>query len=193
MHAHLTLRRRPDPLSNATAGSGSTLDITALLTNLIKEKEQNLPPFSKKHLAESKGYSHRGKALAHVNVIDADYNCNTLYAVIPKRTRKVDPARLYNPNVVYLSPQQSSVEISPQQLQSPAPKAQASYRQPGLIELQRYETRYPDLILRSDSRSISQEQLATELKTMMRLYEGTVIASPRQSPPSRRDAVWKLR
>lgn len=36
--------------------------------------------------------------------------------------------------------------------------------QPGLIESQRYDPRYPNLLLKPDSRPISQEQLASEVK-----------------------------
>jgi hypothetical protein len=39
-------------------------------------------------------------------------------------------------------------------------------RQPGLIELQKYDPRYPGLLLQPDSRPISQEQLASEVKSI---------------------------
>ncbi|KAF2107222.1 hypothetical protein BDV96DRAFT_654068 [Lophiotrema nucula] len=39
-------------------------------------------------------------------------------------------------------------------------------RQPGLIELQRFDPRYPGLLLQPDSRPISQEQLASEVKSI---------------------------
>jgi hypothetical protein len=44
--------------------------------------------------------------------------------------------------------------------------AQYPQRQPGLIELQRYDPRYPNLLLQPDSRPISQEQLASEVKSI---------------------------
>jgi hypothetical protein len=47
-----------------------------------------------------------------------------------------------------------------------APKTQHAQRQPGLIELQRYDPRYPGLLLQPDSRPISQEQLASEVKSI---------------------------
>jgi hypothetical protein len=39
-------------------------------------------------------------------------------------------------------------------------------RQPGLIDLQRCDSRYPGLLLQPDSRPISQEQLASEVKSI---------------------------
>jgi hypothetical protein len=39
-------------------------------------------------------------------------------------------------------------------------------QQPGLIELQRYDPRYPGLLLQPDSRPISQEQIASEVKSI---------------------------
>lgn len=168
--------RRTDPSSDATAGGGSTLDMTTLSIDPIKEKERRSPPFGKKRPAESEGHGRRGKAPAHVDVVDSDYNRNIPHAVIPERTRKAD-ARLYDPNVpstLASSPQRIGAEGSPQQPQSPAhplphrsaPKAQSSQRQPGLIELQRYDPRYPGLLLQPDSRPISQEQLASEVKSI---------------------------
>lgn len=50
---------------------------------------------------------------------------------------------------------------SPKPSVSPTPP-----RQPGLIEIQRYDPRYPGLLLQPDSRPISQEQLASEVKSI---------------------------
>ncbi|KAF2864714.1 hypothetical protein BDV95DRAFT_508584 [Massariosphaeria phaeospora] len=50
-----------------------------------------------------------------------------------------------------------------------APKPQyspAQQRHPGLIEIHRFDPRYPDLLLQPDSRPISQEQLASEVKSI---------------------------
>jgi hypothetical protein len=95
---------------------------------------------------------------------------------MPGRTRRAD-ARLYSPHAtsaVIPSTHGSTVEAVPQQRQSPArplphrsdPKAQSGQHQPGLIELQRYDPRYPDLLPQPDSRPISQEQLASEVKSI---------------------------
>jgi hypothetical protein len=62
------------------------------------------------------------------------------------------------------SSQPQSVARQPQRT---VPKPQYSQRQqPGLIELQRYDPRYPGLLLQPDSRPISQEQLASEVKSI---------------------------
>ena len=67
-----------------------------------------------------------------------------------------------------------STQFQASQPQSPArplphrtvAKPQYPLRQPGLIELQRYDPRYPGLLLQPDSRPISQEQLASEVKSI---------------------------
>lgn len=48
----------------------------------------------------------------------------------------------------------------------PAPPKPTPDRQPGLLNLQRNDPRYPELILQPDSRPISQEQLAAEVKSI---------------------------
>jgi hypothetical protein len=126
-----------------------------------------------------------------VEVVVADYDRNIPHSVAPDRARKSDALRLFDPNQAPTnasSPQRSATEapsdwsrdaikssqIQPSQPQSPsrplphrsAPKAQYPHRQPGLIELQRYDPRYPGLLLQPDSRPISQEQLASEVKSI---------------------------
>ena len=51
---------------------------------------------------------------------------------------------------------------SPKPAASPVPSRQ----QPGLTEIHRYDPRYPGLLLQPDSRPISQEQLASEVKSI---------------------------
>jgi hypothetical protein len=58
----------------------------------------------------------------------------------------------------------SQPQFPPQHL--PYRPAQYPQRQPGLIALQRCDPRYPALLLQPDSRSISQEQLASEVKSI---------------------------
>jgi hypothetical protein len=123
-----------------------------------------------------------------IEVADADFNRNIPHKVRPERTRKSESTRLFDPNQAPTgtsSPQPSATEASSDwprditkgsrsQPQSPSrplahrstPKAQYSQRQPGLIELQRYDPRYPGLLLQPDSRPISQEQLASEVKSI---------------------------
>ncbi|KAF2270250.1 hypothetical protein CC78DRAFT_196553 [Lojkania enalia] len=53
------------------------------------------------------------------------------------------------------------------QAYSPKPEYTTSQqRQPGLTELPRFDPRYPNLLLQPDSRPISQEQLASEVKSI---------------------------
>ncbi|OCK77900.1 hypothetical protein K432DRAFT_406929 [Lepidopterella palustris CBS 459.81] len=49
---------------------------------------------------------------------------------------------------------------------NPPPQQQQQLRQPGIIEIQRSDPRYPGLLLQPDSRPISQEQLASEVKSI---------------------------
>jgi hypothetical protein len=114
-----------------------------------------------------------------VDVADSDYDRNIPHSVMPERNRRSDAPRLFDPKQAStntFSPQRSGVEPSSDrsgegQPQSPSrplsnrstPKAQ---RQPRLIELQRYDPRYPGLLLQPDSRPISQEQLASEVKSI---------------------------
>jgi hypothetical protein len=131
MHTRLTLHRRTGWSLDATAGDGSTLDITALSVESEKEEERWSPPFGKKLPAASAGQP------AHVDVVNPELDCT-----MPGRTCSAD-ARLYNPNVtsaVTSSTHRSTVEALPHQRQSPlphrsAPKAQFGQRQPGPIEL----------------------------------------------------------
>jgi hypothetical protein len=126
-----------------------------------------------------------------VEVADADFDRNIPHTVKSERTRKSESSRLFDPNqppTGISSPQPSAIEPSSNwsrdlnkgnqahssQPQSPvrplthrsAPKTQHSQRQAGLIELQRYDPRYPSLLLQPDSRPISQEQLASEVKSI---------------------------
>jgi hypothetical protein len=60
-------------------------------------------------------------------------------------------------------PPQSPARSLPHRIAS---KTQYPRGQPGLIELQKYDPRYPGLLLQPDSRPISQEQLASEVKSI---------------------------
>lgn len=64
------------------------------------------------------------------------------------------------------SPSPRPTTVSPQYSQPHTVKLPKSTRQPGLLELQRYDPRYPGLLLQPDSRPISQEQLASEVKSI---------------------------
>jgi hypothetical protein len=175
--------RRSDHSSDATAGDRSTPDITALTLEPSKDARQPSPPSSKKRPADSEHQGRRGKAPSHVEVAEADFSKQI-------RPKAQDP-RLFDPNhpakgtssPYQTTPEPSSewsneatksAQIQPSQPQSPArqiahrtaSKPQTAQRQPGLIELQKYDARYPGLLLQPDSRPISQEQLASEVKSI---------------------------
>ncbi|KAL5119298.1 hypothetical protein ACEQ8H_002785 [Pleosporales sp. CAS-2024a] len=172
--------RRTDPASEATAGRGSTPDINDLTLEPEKELRQSSPySYSgKKRPADSEGHGRR-KAPSHVEVVDSDYDRNIPHSLVPEHARKADAARLFDPNQPTThgaSPQPSptSPPYQPSPTRSPsrplphrsAPKAQYPHRQPGVIELQPTDPRYPGLLLQPDSRPISQEQLASEVKSI---------------------------
>jgi hypothetical protein len=100
-----------------------------------------------------------------VDVVDSDYNRNIPHTIMPERARKPEATRLFDPNQAPPAASQPQSPSRPLPHRS-APKAQYSQRQPGLIELQRYDPRYPGLLLQPDSRPISQEQLASEVKSI---------------------------
>ncbi|KAH8698017.1 hypothetical protein GQ44DRAFT_779325 [Phaeosphaeriaceae sp. PMI808] len=136
--------RRTDPSSDATAG-GSAPDITSLSLDTEKER-QSSPYLGKKRPAESEGHGRRGKASSHVDAIDLDYNNASPQTSVTESSQPQSPSRL----LAHRS----------------APKTQHAQRQPGLIPLQCHDPRYPGLLLQPDSRPISQEQLASEVKSI---------------------------
>lgn len=180
-----------DQSSDGTAGDGSTPDITGLTLESGKEPRQPSPPSGKKRPAESEHQARRGKAQSHVEAADAsDYSRHIPYKTASDRNRnKSQDARLFDPNQVSKStllpttPEPSSdwsneatksTQLQPSQSPSPArpklqrtvPSPQKSQQQPGVIELQQFDSRYPGLLLQPDSRPISQEQLASEVKSI---------------------------
>ena len=157
-----------------------------------KEPRQSSPSSGKKRRADDEFPGRLGKAPSHVEVADADFSRQIPYTIASDRTKpKLQDPRLFDPKQAakgtsspYHStpepPSEWSVEAAKSaqfnttQPQSPArplphrtvPKPQYPMRQPGLIELQRYDPRYPGLLLQPDSRPISQEQLASEVKSI---------------------------
>jgi hypothetical protein len=71
-------------------------------------------------------------------------------------------------DVRQLHANQTSGHKEPRHQQAPPQTHQIrrTTRQPGLIDLQRCDSRYPGLLLQPDSRPISQEQLASEVKSI---------------------------
>jgi hypothetical protein len=97
-----------------------------------------------------------------------DHKQTTRGASSPYQTTP-EPSSEWSAEATKSSQFQSSQPQSPtrQPAHRTVPKPQHSQRQqPGLIELQRYDPRYPGLLLQPDSRPISQEQLASEVKSI---------------------------
>ncbi|KAF1961918.1 hypothetical protein CC80DRAFT_199924 [Byssothecium circinans] len=176
--------------SEATAGGGSAPDITALSL-----EQGRYSPSGKKRPADSDLSARPGKAApGHTEIYDPDYSRDIPHTITPERRHKSKPrdSRLFDHRGTKStsSPQPSTAEqpsewsveanrsqnfsIQPQARRGPAaqtyqPKPTASPalpRQPGLIEIQKYDLRYPGLLLQPDSRPISQEQLASEVKSI---------------------------
>ncbi|KAF2477583.1 uncharacterized protein BDR25DRAFT_320839 [Lindgomyces ingoldianus] len=171
--AALQIRAVTEQVSEATAGGGSTTpDLTNL--SLVETAKGRQSPYSgKKRPAESDFNARRGKVPGHTEIYDPDYSGNIPQTMISEQTRsKIADPRLFDPSKVTKGtstpdpPSEWSSapkSFSPKsQYHSPQPQRQP----PGLIDIQRYDARYPGLLLQPDSRPISQEQLASEVKSI---------------------------
>ena len=216
----INMDRRSDYSSAATAGDRSAPDIGGLTIDSGKDSRQSSPPSGRKRPAEHEFTSPRGKGPSHVEVVDSEYSRQIPHTVVSDRTRpKPQDARLFDPKQSTKgtsSPYQTTPEPSSEwsaeatkssqfqspQHQSPArtnqrsiPKPQQAQRQPGLIELQRYDPRYPGLLLQPDSRPISQEQLASEVKSIyagLTMVETKCIHVDRAQAAAAQDSDTKL-
>ena len=125
-----------------------------------------------------------------MDLADADFSRQIPYTVPVDQNRSVaQDARLFNPNKDYKGASTSpsvpepSSDWSNEAIKGPPSqhpqseillnpsipshrRANKPQRQPGLIELQKYDPRFPGLLLQPDSRPISQEQLASEVKSI---------------------------
>jgi hypothetical protein len=161
----------------------SSPDIAALSLNV--EGRHASPPSSKKRRADFELQARKGKVPSHVEIADQDYSRSIPVTAEGENARpRPRDARLYNPKhntKVARSPRRSTTEplsepssdygLSQDSPRSPTKqsqpiRSQPTQRQPGLIELQKYDPRYPGLLLQPDSRPISQEQLASEVKSI---------------------------
>ena len=149
---------------------------------------QASPPSSKKRRAEFEPQARKEKVPSHVEIVDPEYSRNIPYLTKAENNRpRAHDSRLYNPKhgaKGTRSPRRTttgplserSVDVDPTQQSLDSPNKQprtirskpsnVHSRQPGLIELQKYDPRYPGLLLQPDSRPISQEQLASEVKSI---------------------------
>ncbi|KAF1834907.1 hypothetical protein BDW02DRAFT_316532 [Decorospora gaudefroyi] len=199
----IMLKLSSDQSSIATAGDRSTPDIAGLTLEPLKGSRQSSPPLGRKRpAAEHEFTGRKGKAPSYVETADPDNSIHIPYTIGPDRTkpRSQDPG-LVEPKQSARgasSPYQTTPEASSEwsaevnksgHFQSSQPQSHARQpalgtihkpsnpqRQPGLIELQRRDPRYPELLLQPDSRPISQEQLATEVKS---IYSGLTMLENR--------------
>lgn len=192
-----------DQSSDATAGGGSTLDLTTL-SLLDTAKGRQSPLSGKKRPAESEFHARRGKVSGPIEIYDPDFSRDTPNAIVPDcpQPKGANP-RLFDSKQTSsrytVSPYRStpepssewSVEVNRSQFQPsqpnqpPSPHGKLSHRgtapqafgnkpqnnpppqrQPGLIEIPHVDPRYPELLLQPESRPISQEQLASEVKSI---------------------------
>ncbi|EMD85834.1 hypothetical protein COCHEDRAFT_1118043 [Bipolaris maydis C5] len=177
--------------SIATAGDHSAPDIATLTLGSGKGSVPNSSPSGRKRPAEHEAFGHRGKALSGLDVSDSDYSRKISYRITSDKVRSESPdPRFFNPKQNAKdtsSPHRSTPEPSSEwsgeatkstKLQSPqprspvriqprsTPKPQNAPSQPNLTSHPQYDERYPDLLLQPDSRPISQEQLASEVKSI---------------------------
>ncbi|XP_014552868.1 hypothetical protein COCVIDRAFT_109140 [Bipolaris victoriae FI3] len=182
--------------SIATAGDHSAPDIATLTLGSGKGSVPNSSPSGRKRPAEHEAFGHRGKTPSGLDVNDSDYSRKNPYGVTSDKVRSESPdPRLFNPKQNAKgtsSPRRSTPEPSSTwsasawsaeatkgtKLQSPQPRSpvraqqrstqnpQNASRQPTLTSHPQYDERYPDLLLQPDSRPISQEQLASEVKSI---------------------------
>ncbi|KAI1669328.1 EST1-DNA-bind domain containing protein [Pyrenophora tritici-repentis] len=192
--------RRSDHSSVATAGDRSAPDIGGLTLESEKEPRRTSPTSGRKRSAptEHEFTGRKGKAPTHVEVVDSDYSRHIPHTIVPDRLKtpksqdprlfdhKLSPRGTSSPHPTTPEPSsawstdvtKSSKLPSPQpqsserQQQQTTSKPQQSQRQPGVLHLPRTDPRYPNLILQPDSRPISQEELASEVKS---IYAGLIM------------------
>ncbi|EDU43821.1 conserved hypothetical protein [Pyrenophora tritici-repentis Pt-1C-BFP] len=196
----LSIRFRSDHSSVATAGDRSAPDIGGLTLESEKEPRRTSPTSGRKRSAptEHEFTGRKGKAPTHVEVVDSDYSRHIPHTIVPDRLKtpksqdprlfdhKLSPRGTSSPHPTTPEPSsawstdvtKSSKLPSPQpqsserQQQQTTSKPQQSQRQPGVLHLPRTDPRYPNLILQPDSRPISQEELASEVKS---IYAGLIM------------------
>lgn len=170
------LKLRSEQTSAAIAGDSSSLEIAGLTLENVKESRTS-PLASNMRFDDSESH------------VDSEFSRKMPYTVPSDRVKpRSQETRRFKPRYEtksVLSSHQTTGKPSEELLtniqnlpqshsQSPgrlascrlASRQQHLRRQPGLLELQRHDPRYPGLILQPDSRPISQEQLASEVKSI---------------------------
>lgn len=182
--------RNSDILTKATGDNDparqASPDIAAL--SLDPGQDRQTSPTGRKRRADSELHAGKDKLPWHLETANPEYSRENTHSNKGENIRsKRHDARLYNPKQNGRGPMsprrtttkplsEHSVDVdttkkSPELPDKPqglvkTQLSQAPSRQSGLIELQKYDLRYPGLLLQPDSRPISQEQLASEVKSI---------------------------
>lgn len=180
-YADISTRNQP-----AEDGSAhlSSPDIAALSLDHGKETK----PSGRKRAAEFEHHARKEKIPSNVDIGDPDYPRDNPVKTKAEKKRIIQQnARRYKQNQgtrgtasphrsvtehprerpINASASQKHIGLSNQQHRYiKSQPLQTESRQSGEAELQRYDPRYPGLLLQPDSRPISQEQLASEVKSI---------------------------
>lgn len=210
--------RAPNTFTRNIDASGThTPDIAGLSLDSATDR-QTSPSSGKKRRAESDFKARRGKAPSHVEIVDPDFSRDIPFSPTSDNARpRTHDTRLFNHKQAaknstasyHTTPEPSSEtsanDAKRRQQHSASPvdrqgkarlqTSSTTPRQPGLIELQKYDPRYPGLLLQPDSRPISQEQLASEVKSIyagLTMVETKCIHVDRAQAAAPHDPTQKL-
>ncbi|KAI1690375.1 EST1-DNA-bind domain containing protein [Pyrenophora tritici-repentis] len=167
----LSKRFRSDNSSVATVGDRSASDIGGPTFDSEKKPLRTSPTSGRKRSAptahEFTGY--KGQALSHAEVADPDYSRYTpsLYLTTPEPSSGWSTDATKSSKLASSQPQSSD-----RQPQRTIPKPQPSQRESSILHPPHTNPRYPSLILQPDRRPISQEELASEAKS---IYAGLMM------------------
>src|SRR6186713_1984611 len=90
-------RKAADQPSEATAGTGSTPDLTTL-SLLETTKGRHSPYLGKKRPADADFHGRRGKIQGPTEIVDPDYARDIPHTIMPERSRpKHTDSRLFDP------------------------------------------------------------------------------------------------
>ncbi|KAF2277970.1 uncharacterized protein EI97DRAFT_449372 [Westerdykella ornata] len=177
----LRIKLATERSSEATAGGGSTLDIGTL--SLLDAARASMPSSARKRPADTEFQARRGKIQGPTLIYDPDHHHPDDLAALVSVTATTNQKSAER---LRFSPRHSSRGTNSPYRSTPEPKIQSqhpsSYAPPThtsidktqntpspsqqLSDVRKYDPRYPDLLLQPDSRPISQEQLAAEVKSI---------------------------
>lgn len=177
--------RQSGELPEPNEGVNVTPDLAALSLEPWNERQPS-PSSGKKRRADTdmRARQKRGTSGSdNVVIVDSEYPRGMEYTMGADQPRsKTHEGRLYNPKqgakgasarrLIKKRSSERSADVVKPILTPSSPKADNSQRpigtprQAGIIELQQHDPRYPGLLLQPASRPISQEQLASEVKSI---------------------------